>query len=326
MSWELIPALIGGGTAVNSGIKGKQAGNEANARQRAQDGRSEQMMTTGMGMMEDFQNQGQAFLNGPTGDAGRLRTEAMTGGAALKGQLTGIGDQLKGIDPSFNFQAGTDTMDQAMSAFQGFADNSRNSALEQAGTALTSGGDALDAAMASRGISRSSGVAAGAMGDMAMQGAQARVGLERDLSNQAGQIGLDATKFDINRMLQEQGMQSNFALQAGAQKGQNLANAGSAYSQAYTTPLGMQQDLYQQNQMNPYMQMMGMSNPMDLIGMAYQGFGNATAQAGQNAAQGGAGMGSGMAGMTSQMFDFLSNKNESDTLQTTGYQPGSQNG
>jgi len=250
----------------------------------------------------------------------------MTGGAALKGQLTGIGDQLKGIDPSFNFQAGTDTMDQAMSAFQGFADNSRNSALEQAGTALTSGGDALDAAMASRGISRSSGVAAGAMGDMAMQGAQARVGLERDLSNQAGQIGLDATKFDINRMLQEQGMQSNFALQAGAQKGQNLANAGSAYSQAYTTPLGMQQDLYQQNQMNPYMQMMGMSNPMDLIGMAYQGFGNATAQAGQNAAQGGAGMGSGMAGMTSQMWDFLSNKNQPGTPQTTGYQPGSQNG
>jgi len=310
MGWEMVPALIGGANAINSGIKGKNAAKEANQRQAQMDQHNSQFLNQGMSIMGDMQNRADSFLNGTTGEAARLADQARTGGAAFSGQMNNIAGQLMGNTPTFDFTQGSNIMDQSMAAFDQYATGARNSAREQAGAGMTAGGNALDAALAGRGISRNSGVAAGAMGDMAMQGAQQMVGLERDLSNQAAQSGLQATQFDVNRVLQEQGMGSQFALGSAAQRGQNLGMAGDMYGQAYTTPLAMQQQLYQQNQLNPYMQMQSMMNPMDLISMAMGGMQGATSTAGANAATGGAGMGSGMAGLTGQMWDYLSNKNQ----------------
>jgi hypothetical protein len=294
---------------LNSGIKGKGAAAQANQRQSALDERGNQMLDTGMGMINNYQDQAQGFLEGGTGTGADLMNQARQGGQDLSQSLQGLAGQLQGATPTFDFQSGSNVMDQAMDTFDQFSGRARNTALEQAGLGLTSGGNALDAAMASRGISRNSGIAAGAMQDLAMQGAQQRVGLERDLANQAGQIGLQATQFDVNRQLQEQGMQSQFALGAGAQRAQNLGLAADLQTQAYATPLSMQQQMYQQNQMMPYLQMMGMSNPMDLIGMGMNTMNQGLGYAGQNAAAGGAGFGAGMSSLTGQMFDYLSNKN-----------------
>ena len=312
MGWELIPAIIGGATSIGSGIKGKGAANKADQRQAQQDERGNLMMDTGMGMMKDFQNQAQNFLNGG-GPGADLMDQARTGGSQLQDKLGGLAGQLEGATPTFDFEQGSNTMDQAMAGFDQFATGARANAREQAGQSVTAGSDSLDAALASRGISRNSGVAAGAMGDIMAQGSQGMVNLERDLANQGAQMGLDATKFDVNRLMQEQQMGSQFALGAGAQRGQNLGMAGNLYGQAYQAPLQMQQQMFQQNQMQPYMQLMGMSNPMDFINMAFGGGQQATAQAGQNAAAGGAGFGSGMAGLTSNMWDYLSNKNSGTT-------------
>lgn len=312
MGWAALPAAISGVSSIGSGIKGKNAANEANQRQAQLDQTNQNFMNTGMGMMEGMQNQANNFLSGG-GMAGDLMNQAQTGGAQFANQMQGLAGQLTGGAPSFDFATGQNTMDQTMSTFQNFANNQRNAAFDQAASGFTAQSGALDAALASRGMSRNSGVGAAALGNIAAEGGAAMAGLNRDLSNQAGQIGLDAAKFDVTRGLQEQDMASRFALGSAAQQAQNLGMAGDMYGQAYQNPLAMQQQMYQQNQVNPFLAMTGMSNPMDLLSMAFGGMSNATATAGANAAQGGAGMGAGLAGMTGQMWDFLSNKNSTPT-------------
>jgi hypothetical protein len=199
-------------------------------------------------------------------------------------------------------------MGQTMDTFNQFAGNQRAMAADQAGQAMTQGLQGLDTALADRGMARGSGVAAAGASQLAQGQAEQMAGLNRDLANQAGQLGLQGAQFDINRMLQEQQMGSQFALGAGAQRGQNLGMAGNMLGQAYQAPLQMQQQLFQQNQMNPYMQMMGMTNPMQMLQMGFGGAQQGLDYAAQNAMQGGAGFGAGMSNLTGQMFDFLSNK------------------
>jgi hypothetical protein len=253
---------------------------------------------------------GQQLAN--MGDAGASAYGQQLAGLGT-GNVSGVANQLSSMPGAqFNFRPGSNMMDQSMAAFQDMSGNIRNQASDVAAQQFTAGGNALDAALASRGISRGSGVAAGATRDMALQGAQQLAGVERDLANMGTQMGLDATQFDVGRVLQEQGMQSNFALGSAAQRGQNLlgagqlglgaagqqaqnlaqagnlalgsasqlasnlgnagqlalgsagqqaanlGQAGSLASQAYAMPLGMQQDMFSQNYMNPMLQQQGM--------------------------------------------------------------------
>lgn len=309
MGWELIPAAIGGISSIGSGVKGKQAANEANQRQAQLDQTNQQFMRQGMSMAEAMQNQANSFLQGG-GVAGDLMDQARTGGAAFQGQLTDLANQLMGATPTFDFQSGSNLMDQTMQQFQDYATGARNTGFEGISRSFTQGNQALDAMLASSGMSADSGVGAAARGQMAAEGAGQMAGLERDLSAQLGQTALQGAQFDVNRILQEQGMGSQFALGAGAQRGQNLGMAGSLLGQAYQAPLAMQQQMYQQNQLNPFLSMMGMTNPMDFLSMAFGGMNQATQVAGGNAASGGAGMGAGLGNLTGQMFDYLSNKNK----------------
>ena len=278
----------------------------------------------------------------------QLMNRAIQGGDQLSGDLTGIANQMGGVagamqgigdggaggygqmlanDPGaqFNFAPGSNMMDQSMAAFQNISGNVRNQAADQAAQAFTQGGGALDAALASRGISRGSGVAAGATRDMAVQGAQQLAGVERDLANMGSQMGLDATQFDVGRVLQEQGMQSNFALGQAGQRSQNLLGAGnlalgSAGQQlnnlsqagnmmgnqanimgnAYAMPLGMQQDMFSQNFMNPHMQQQQLMSgfAQNLMGMGMGGYENMMNMRNQQTQQAGAGKGSALGGMT----------------------------
>lgn len=280
--------------------------------------------------------------------ADQLMERAIHGGDQLSGDLTGIANQMGGVagamqgigdggaggygqmlanDPGaqFNFAPGSNMMDQSMAAFQNISGNVRNQAADQAAQAFTQGGGALDAALASRGISRGSGVAAGATRDMAVQGAQQLAGVERDLANMGSQMGLDATQFDVGRVLQEQGMQSNFALGQAGQRSQNLLGAGnlslgSASQQlnnlsqagnmmgnqanimgnAYAMPLGMQQDMFSQNFMNPHMQQQQLMSgfAQNLMGMGMSGYENMMNMRNQQTQQAGAGKGAAMGGMT----------------------------
>jgi len=230
---------------------------------------------------------------------------------------------LQGSTPGYDFGPGRTMQEQAMNTFEEFAGNQRNAALENAGAAFTQGGDALNAALASRGLSANSGAAIQGLSDLANQGAQSRVNLERDLANQAGQIGLDATKFDISSGLQREGMESGFAANAAnianqalgtagqlglgagqnaltnqgqasqfelartGQVAQNLMGAGdlarTGFESGVMNPLAMQQQMYQQNQIAPYMQMMGMADPGGMLAniLAAQG-GNLERRADQN--------------------------------------------
>jgi len=239
------------------------------------------------GLMETLQG------NTPSMEFGSIPGQGIAGSAASS--LSSMGG------PTYNFEPGRRIQDQAMQQFDEFSGRQRDTALEQAGQAFTGGNRALSEALAGRGISANSGVAGSALGDLARQGAQSQTDLGRALADQAGQQGLAATQFDISSGLQREGMESNFALGAAGQEasnmqasgqlglgmGQNMLTgqgqqaqfelgragqvaqnaglAGDLATQSYMNPLQMQQQMFQQNQMQPYLQMMGMTNPQDML-------------------------------------------------------------
>lgn len=286
---------IQGAQAIGSGIKGQQAASAADRRMQGYDQATDFLVSTGQDAIRGMQTNLGNFGAG-LGYGQDLMNQAMTGGQALQTQLGGIANQLQGGAPTFDFQTGNNLMDQTMQTFRDFASNQRNAALDQAGQAFTSQAGALDAALAGRGLSRNSGVAAGALGQLASEQSQAMAGLNRDLANQAGQIGLQGAQFDVNRMLQEQQLGSNFALGSAAQQTQNLGLAGNLATQAYTTPLGVQQGMFQENFLNPFMQTQaGLSG---LLGQGMAALGQGLDLRNQQVQQAGAGKGAAMGGMT----------------------------
>jgi len=212
--------------------------------------------------MGDYQNQLVNAVGGPT--AGE--TQGMQGAFDIAGQLRGAGPQygfdfsnpaigqgmgavggatsglagaLPGTDiasaaaqasmagpQGYNFAPGRSMQEQTMETFRQQAEGARQSGLENVGQAFTQGQDALSAALASQGISAGSGVAAGALGDMAMQGAGQRAMLERDLAAQAGQTALQGAQFDVGAGLQREQMESGYNLGFGGLGLQGLGQAG----------------------------------------------------------------------------------------------------
>lgn len=361
MGW--IGPAVSAATSIGSGIKGKQAANQADQKANAFDEQLMGMMGGAMGQLDDLGQRRDAFLNGAI-DPNALANQAATGGQAYQNTLAGLAGQLQGGVPGMNFGPvagssitetaaqnlggmqgagydfgpGREIQAQAMQNFQEYASGAQDAALEQAGQAFTGGQRALDAALASRGMSRDSGVAAAETANMARQGAQSQVNLARDLAAQAGQIGLDATKFDIGSGLQREGMESNFALgsagqglqaaqaagQLGlgigqnyltnqgqqadynlgtaAQNAQNVGLAGELATQGYMNPLQVQQQMFQQNQMQPYLQMASMTNPMQMLSsiMALQG-GNLERRADQNTGANFGGLGGALGDLSSSI-------------------------
>jgi len=287
-------------------------------------GALQQMMGSGLGAGQELfgravtggqdfanqMNQYQQQLMGavPGGAPGMVEGRAGAGAAmeGLQGAMPGMGIAGQAAQGSmqapqgYDFGAGRQLQSQTMGTFQQQADAARQTGLENVGQAFTGSQDALSAALASQGISPTSGVAAQALGDVAMQGAGQRAQLERDISGAAGQTALQGAQFDVGSQLQREGMESGFGLglqglglqglgQAGqlglgmagqdlsrltglgnlglgmtglgqdfalgqaGQQSQNIVNAANLARSGYTDPLAMQQDIYGQNILNPFM-------------------------------------------------------------------------
>lgn len=251
--------------AITSGASGKQAARQAQGRADHAQGNIDQMMGAGMDMWGQQNAQSQQFLQG--------RGNAQVNGMAQRayGQIDGLTPQRAQQFQQFSFDPVTQLRGQAMSDFDQFAGNQRAAAAEQAGQAFRGVGSTLNQQMASRGIGAGSGVAAGALSGFAGQQGQTLANLNRDLAAQGNQAGLQAMQFDVGSGLQQAGMQSQYNLaqnQFGLQANDQFFNQGMA---AATTPVQMQQQLYQQNQLNPYLQMQAGLNPASMLGPALQG-------------------------------------------------------
>jgi hypothetical protein len=212
--------------------------------------------------MGDYQNQLTNLVGGPTS----AETQGTQGAFDIAGQLRGMGPQfgfdfsnpaigagmgavgnaisgMGGAMPGMNFardaaaasmagpqaydfSTGRGMQDQIMRTFQEQAAGARQSGMENIGQSFTQSQDALNAALASQGISAGSGVAAGALGDLAMQGANQRAILERDLAAQAGQTALQGAQFDVGAGLQREQMESGYNLGFGGLGMQGLNQAG----------------------------------------------------------------------------------------------------
>ena len=287
------PAMQGA-QAVGAGVSGKNAQRQADQRMGQFDQATNQIL--GMGM--DAFGQAQDFMGGRAQQMGigdDLLNQAMQGGAAYGNQMQNLAGQAQGAAGQYDFQPGSNLMNQTMDTFNQFAGNQRNMARDQAALAMTQGMGGMDAALADRGISRGSGVAAAGIGELAGQQAQQMAGLERGLSDQAGQMGLQGAQFDVQRMLQQQGMESQFALGQGQQRLQGIGMAGDMATQGYMNPLQMGQQMFQQNVMQPFMStMQGMQGA---LGMGMNAMGQGIDTRRQQAAAGGAGKGAATGGL-----------------------------
>lgn len=306
---------------VNSGIKGKQAADQAETLSQEQLGLGRELLGTGQELLQTQQN---AYNNFSRPGMGQQVTDmAQQAGADIQGIASGASGQLgalagqagnlgqisapNGISQS---AINPDTLGQTIQNALDFSQRQRTSAMEQTATGFAQGADALNEQLAARGLSAGSGVAAGALGDLARQGAQARTGLERDLATQAGQQALQAGQFDIQNTLSSQQLQNQYNLGFNqldqAAQGQNIQNqlAGLGLSgdliqggaqlgiQGAQAPYQLAQSAYSQNYLNPQMQVLGMMNPAAYIGAGSQALGEIGDRYTQGSAAAGAGKGS----------------------------------
>ena len=305
----------------------------------------------GMGMGG---NQGFFDFNAPGMAEGRAGAGAAMEG--LQGAMPGMGIAEQAAQGSmqspqgYDFGAGRQLQAQTMDTFQQQADAARQTGLENVGQAFTGSQDALSAALASQGISPTSGVAAQALGDVAMQGAGQRAQLERDIAGAAGQTALQGAQFDVGTQLQREGMESGFGLglqglglqglgQAGqlglgmagqdlsrltglgnlglgmtglgqdfalgreglrgnfelgraGQQSQNIVNAANLARFGYTDPLAMQQDIYGQNILNPFMA--GAGGLQNLLSTGLAGMGSSLDRSERQVGAAGQGKGAAM--------------------------------
>jgi hypothetical protein len=180
------------------------------------------LMGAPTGVNLDFSN--------PAIGAGMETIAGATGGLAGATPGAGIVSQAAqgsmASPQAYDFEAGRTTQAQTMETFNQAAQAARQTGLENVGQAFTGSQDALSAALASQGISPTSGVAAQALGDVAMQGAGQRAQLERDIAGAAGQTALQGAQFDVGTQLQREGMESGFGLGLQGLGLQGLGQAG----------------------------------------------------------------------------------------------------
>ena len=102
------------------------------------------------------------------------------------------------------------------------AQSARSTAREQSALGFNQQAGALDSVLADRGLSRDSGVAAGALASLVGQQGQQLSQLNRELSNQAGNVALGGAQLDAQNQLgygglgvQQQGLLNQFTLGRG---------------------------------------------------------------------------------------------------------------
>jgi hypothetical protein len=168
----------------------------------------ETAIATGLGSALQF-GQGMSAKNAgqqaaATGERQLAENEAFAGSlgqtamGALDTALGGLGNIAQnGID----FGNVANTQQMAMENALGFGERARATAQEQMALGFNQQSDALDAALASRGLSRNSGVAAGALGGLLGQQGQQMSEFNRGLADQQGNMALQAGQFDAQNAL-----------------------------------------------------------------------------------------------------------------------------
>lgn len=336
MGTAALPAIgagIQGAQAISAGQSGKRAARQADERMGVYDTHIDNLMGMGMDAIGGMQDMAAGFQNPQL--ANQIMHHGQSAADGLGGIFGGAADAIGGINipgvqeaqlTDFSFEQPQQIRQQAMADFERFAGDQRAAAQEQFGRSMTQGSASLDAALADRGIAPGSGVAGGAMADIARGGMEQASVLNRDLAAQGGQLGLQAAQFDVGTGLQLGQMGSQYNLgrnqlalqQAGQMFDQGLAGAGMQAdligrqaqlgAAGQTAGLDVLQNLYQQNYLQPGMA--AQQGLMNLAGLGMQGaqFGlglrdeqMARAASGKGAATGGAltGLGNTRAGIDS---------------------------
>lgn len=261
-----------------------------------------------------------------------------------------------GMNP-YDFTGTQDTLGNVRQQSDAIASRARDTALERSALAFRQGGDSLNAALADRGISADSGVAAGALSDLAYKGAQSQTELERNLADSAAQRAMQAGQFDASNALQMAGLGSQYnlgfnELQQGRALNQFNANlsrdelanrtalqgyqanlAGNQFNaglinqsadlnaRAYTDPLALAQQNYQQNFQQPELAYRGMLNPAGMMQTGSNIYNNLAGNEGQAAGAAGMGFGSSLSTILGLINMHNRNQNPAGTPGAGGYDP-----
>lgn len=319
-------AAYGIGSGINSTIKGSQAARQAESGLTNFENQAGDLVN----MAGDAFNQIGGFAQNPLGGFGQ----------GVMNQINGLGGVLGGIANDTQ----QSLMQQAMGQYQGpdfaqldqiqemaqqnaldFGDRARTTALENSALAFDQGADQLNAMLADRGIAGGSGVAAGALGDLARAGAQSRVELNRGLADQQQQAALGAAQFDVNAALQRGGLDlsaANIAFQnnlAGNQFNSGLIMQGADLQRdAALTPIQMQQGFLTQNIQQPQLGALGLLNPAGLFGAGIGALGDINALRQRQVENAGGGKGA-STGMATGGFDMMGRgKGAAPGMTTTG--------
>ena len=322
-----VGAGIQGIQAVTSGVQGKQAQQQAAQQQQMANQAFQGMLDTTNQITGGLQNSLAGFQNPEL--RSQVTQAAQDLGGTLMGNAQNAAAQLGaggGADMArnfanrhMNFGPVNQNLQLATQNAQEAAQRARNIASEQSALGARNSLQALDAAMAARGFSRNSGAAAAGLADLQRQNALTRSQLEGTLANQAGQTALQAAQLDTANLLQSQGQQAQFNLgmnQLGAQTGlslqqlndqQALQRAG-LLNDAATQGFGALQQTYQQNFLNPQMQLQGLLASIAGQGMATGAQGIAGILGDMNKAVSDANTGSGnaLSGFTHFLMNYQS--------------------
>lgn len=257
-------AVIGGiGSAINaaqgigSGIAGKQAGNAL-----------EKKLTSQEGVYSQYLNQAGDTLNTLTDQADQFNNPVLR--QQVTDQARGLGSQLSDIARSsadqlgrvgaYDFNPVQGTLASTMAAQDAFGARARAQAADQAALSGQASMDALDAALAGRGISRNSGVATSGLAQLAARNQQSMVGLNRDLANQASQSALQAAQFDNQNALQMAQLGSQYNLGRAQLSNQEAVARNDMLSNAANQGFTALANTYQNNYLNPYVQALGLAS------------------------------------------------------------------
>jgi hypothetical protein len=334
--------IFNGINAANANKAANQAATAYDTRQGEMDEINQRLAGTGM----DQYSQLQGLVNQFGGSGLDQQIMGMLGNAipGMSGALQGGANALGGLDFSalgrgldsyrgpgfdkYHFGPVRDTLDQAVQGALDAGDRARVTAREQMALSNQGAVSGLDAALASRGISANSGVAASALGDLARSNATATGQLERGLADQAQGAALAGAQFDAQNAMGMAQLGSQYNLGFNQLKNDaalggynaNLQRTGllgdllgqdmnrilaqtDLSTRAFTEPLSMAQGIYAQNYLAPLMEALGQQTGLanSLAGMGLSGLEGGTERL--FGAAGEAGRGAGAAGANT--FGFL---------------------
>lgn len=202
----ILDNTIAGGSQINQNFL---AGADALNNRGLQNQAASLLQTGGFGgLMGDINQAGglQQFNPGDVFQGGIVQPSDITG------QLSNVYTPGQFTPNQFAFNPVSQTANAAVQNAIDSGNRARATALEQAAIGFNQTGDAVDAALASRGLSGNSGVGAAALAQYGGQVGQQLTNLNRDIANQTQAAALQGAQFDIGNVMQLAGLGSQYNL------------------------------------------------------------------------------------------------------------------